>query len=114
MKNNLKIIFVPLLLVITLLGGCSAIQVGKDFDMQKFSSKVRAGTTTKTEILSWLGKPGSTGVNLDKDGETSEEWMYFFGTGTLPKMQDTRLKILQVRFSKNGVVNSYNWSTGKE
>ena len=112
-KSKLGFIVLPYLLVLTLLSGCSAVQVGKDFDVQLFNSMAKAGTTTKAQVLGWLGKPGSTGVNLDKDGEASEEWMYFYGSGTLPKMQDTRLKILQIRFSKNGTVNSYNWSTGK-
>ena len=109
-KNKLKFILVPFLLLLTLLSGCSSVQVGRDFDVQLFNSLVKAGETTKIQVQGWLGKPGSTGMSLDKDGEVSEEWMYFHGAGTLPKMQDTKLKILQIRFSKKGVINSYNWS----
>ncbi|MCW8900018.1 MAG: hypothetical protein OQK75_02705 [Gammaproteobacteria bacterium] len=112
-KNKLRFISVPFLLFLILLSGCSSVQVGRDFDVQLFSSMVKAGETNKTQVHGWLGAPSSTGVSLDKDGELSEEWLYFHGGGTLPKMQDTKIKILQIRFSKKGVIKSYNWSNSK-
>lgn len=110
-KTSLTLIaFLYLTLQLT---GCSSIQVGRDFDVQLFSSMVKAGVTTKTQVHGWLGTPNSTGVSLDKAGKQSEEWMYFYGTGALSKMESAKLKILQVRFDQSGVINSYNWSNSK-
>lgn len=103
----------PFVFLLVFLAGCSAIQIGNDFEVGLFSRMVKAGSTTKSQVQGWLGKPRSTGVSVDKDGDVTDEWMYFYGTGTLPKMQDTRLKILQVRFNKSGIVTSYNWSSDK-
>lgn len=109
-----KLFILSLFLFVTLqLTGCSSIQVGRDFDVQLFNSMVKAQTTTKAQVLGWLGSPNSTGIAVEKDGEKSDEWMYFYGTGSLSKMDDAKLKILQIRFSKNGTVNSYNWSNSK-
>lgn len=95
------------------LSACSTVQVGHDFDVQLFNSMVKSGVSTKAQIQSWIGTPSSIGASVDKDGETSEEWMYFSGVGELPKMANTHIKILQIRFDKNGVVRSYNWSNSK-
>jgi len=112
--KNYKLIISSVFLFLTLLlTGCSSIQVGREFDVQLFDSMVKTKETTKAQIVSWLGAPKSTGVSLDKDGEKSEEWMYFHGTGALSKMENAKLKILQIRFNTNGVVNSYNWSNSK-
>lgn len=112
-KNKLMFILVPFLLFLTLLSGCSSVQVGRDFDVQLFNSMVKSGKTTKTQVHQWIGSPSSTGMHVAKDGEISEEWLYFYGAGKLPKMEDTRIKILQIRFSENGVINSYNWSNSQ-
>ena len=95
------------------LSGCSSVQVGREFDVQLFNSMVKSGVTTKAQVLGWLGSPNSSGISSDKDGEISDEWMYFHGTGTLSKMEKAKLKILQIRFNKNGKVSSYNWSNSK-
>jgi len=112
-KNKLSIIPVLLLLLTLQLAGCSSLQVGQDFDVQLFNSLVKTNTTTKSQVKGWLGVPNSVGISLDKDGEVSDEWMYFYGAGSLSNMESAKLKILQIRFNKNGIINSYNWSTSK-
>lgn len=105
---------VMLFLFLTLqLGACSSIQVGRDFDVQLFNSMVKTHVSTKAQVKSWLGNPSSTGVSMDKDGEVSEEWMYYYGAGKVASKEAATLKILQIRFDKNGLVNSYNWSNSK-
>ena len=112
-KYNLSFTSIIFLLLTLQLTGCSSVQVGQDFDVQLFNTKVKANTTTKSQVKSWLGEPSSTGISLDKDGELSTEWMYFYGAGTLSNMNNAKLKILQIRFNKNGIINSYNWSNSK-
>jgi len=112
--SKYKLSFSLITLLITLqLSGCSSVQVGRDFDVQIFNSSVKANVTTKNQVKSWLGEPGSTGISLDKDGEFSTEWMYFYGAGSLSNMTNAKIKILQIRFNKNGIINSYNWSDSK-
>ena len=101
------------LLLAIALTGCSTVQVGKDFDIYAFEGKAIAGETTKSQVHNWLGAPKSTGISLNEKGERLEEWLYFYGKGQLPTMKDTDLKILQIRFDKDGIVRSYNWSGGK-
>ena len=95
------------------LTGCSSVKVGRDFDVQLFNSSAKVNITSMSQVRNWLGEPSSTGVSVDKDGELSDEWMYFYGAGTLSDMQKAKLKILQIRFNKKGVLNSYNWSNSK-
>ena len=104
---------VVFLLLTLQLAACSSVQVGREFDVQLFNSMVKAKVTTKEQVRGWLGAPTSTGVSLDKDGELSDEWVYFHGAGKLSKMENADLKILQIRFDKNGIINSYNWSNSK-
>lgn len=112
-KSKTFLTLIVFLFLTIQLSGCSSVQVGREFDVQLFNSMVKTRVTTKAQVLGWLGSPNSTGVSLDKEGEISEEWMYFYGTGTLSKMENAKLKILQIRFSKSGTVNSYNWSNSK-
>ena len=95
------------------LTACGSVQVGHDFNVRLFKSSVKANVTTQSQVKSWLGEANSKGVSLDKDGELSDEWMYFYGAGSLSDMKSARLKILQIRFNKNGIVNSYNWSSSQ-
>jgi len=113
-KNKALITSIVFLFLTLQLAGCSSVQVGRDFNVQLFNSSAKANVTTKSQVRSWLGEPGSTGISLDKDGELSDEWMYFYGAGTLSNMQNAKLKILQIRFNKNGIINSYNWSNSKQ
>lgn len=105
-----RLLFIFLTLQLT---ACSSIQIGQKFNVQLFATKAKIGVTTNTQVQAWLGSPNSTGISVDKDGEQLDEWMYFNGTGTLPKMANTKLTILQVRFNKHGVLSSYNWSDSK-
>jgi len=112
-KNKMLFTSVVFLILTLQLSGCSSVKVGRDFDVQLFNNSVKTQVTTKSEVRRWLGEPGSTGISLDKEGELSDEWMYFYGAGTLSNMQKAKLKILQIRFNKSGVINSYNWSDSK-
>lgn len=109
-QKNYYLIRVTSLFMIMLLAGCSSIKVGRDFDMQTFESIVETGETTKAQVLNKMGSPKSTGVSLNRDGERLVEWLYFYATGKLPGMDDAQLKILQIRFDKDGIMRSYNWT----
>lgn len=89
------------------------MRLRRDFEIKAFASNAQLGKTKKEQVLKWLGKPKSTGISQKADGERLEEWGYFYGTGKLPDMKDTKLKILQIRFDKKGVLRSYNWMGGK-
>ncbi|MHB8741493.1 MAG: hypothetical protein ACYC9L_00035 [Sulfuricaulis sp.] len=102
-------LYIPLLLLIGL-SACSTVQVGRNFDMQAFESRVQRGETTQAQVRGWLGNPSSVGVALDTSGERFDEWTYYYGTGQLPDMGDARLKILQIKFDRKGLVRGYDWS----
>jgi outer membrane protein assembly factor BamE (lipoprotein component of BamABCDE complex) len=93
--------------------GCSSVQVGRDFDLRVFESKAKRGVTTQAQVRGWLGAPVGTGTVVDVGGEQYEEWTYYYGEGRLPNMTDPYLKILQIKFDKQGVVRGFNWSGGK-
>jgi hypothetical protein len=112
-RFKMPAVFIVMLFFTFQLTGCSSVKVGRDFDVELFNSSAKVNITSMSQVKSWLGEPSSTGISLDKDGELSDEWMYFYGAGTLSDMQKAKLKILQVRFNKKGVLNSYNWSNSK-
>jgi outer membrane protein assembly factor BamE (lipoprotein component of BamABCDE complex) len=93
-----------------LLAGCSTVQFGHDFDPRQFDAKVERGVTSREVVRTWLGAPAASGVAVDAHGERLEEWTYYYGHGTLPSMQDTQLKILQIKFDPQGRVYSYSWT----
>ncbi|MDH5424147.1 MAG: hypothetical protein OEY29_04020 [Gammaproteobacteria bacterium] len=99
--------------LIVLLSGCSTLKIGRDFDMQVFESMVKVGETTKSQVMTKIGSPKSTGVAMNMEGERMQEWVYFYASGQLPGMKDTRLKLLQMRFDQNGILRSYNWSNSE-
>jgi outer membrane protein assembly factor BamE (lipoprotein component of BamABCDE complex) len=103
-----------LLLVAGSLSACSTVKVGHDFDVNLFANKVEQGVTTQSQVRSWLGEPGSTGVNMGGNGEKLEEWSYYFGAGEMSDMSTARVKLLQVKFDKQGRVRSYNWSSSHQ
>lgn len=94
------------------LGGCSTVQIGHDYDLATFQHTVHRGVTTQAQIRGWLGAPTSTGVAVHSDGTRFVEWTYYYGQGSFPDMSDARLKLLQIRFDAQGVVQAYNWSGG--
>jgi len=53
------------------------------------------------------------GVSLDTDGQRYDEWAYYSAEGDLPDMGAAKVKILQIKFDKQGKVRSYNWTASK-
>jgi hypothetical protein len=101
--------------VVLLLGtgnGCASVQFGKPFDLAAFESLVKVGITTQAEVRASMGEPASTGVIVNEQGQRSTRWIYYFGTGTWPRLHDGRFKMLEIRFDRDNVVRAYNWSSG--
>lgn len=97
--------------IITLLfAACSTVQVGQNFDLHAFETKINRGVSTQDQVRAWLGAPTSTGVNVDTSGERFDEWTYYSASGRLPDMAGARVKTLQIKFDKQGIVRGYNWS----
>lgn len=105
---RIQFVFVALLLT-----ACSAatFHVGGDFDAKVFAEKVERGVTTQGQVRSWLGAPTATGVSVETDGQRFNEWTYYFATGNLSNLSGVPLKILQIKYDQQGIVQGYNWST---
>jgi len=99
-----------ILLAALLLASCGTVQVGQDFDMRSFETKVERGVTTQNQVRAWLGAPTSTGINVDTGGERFDEWTYYSASGKLPDMAGAKVKILQIKFDQQGIVRGYYWS----
>ena len=112
-KNRLRLPVTSLLMIL-FLTGCSTLKIGNNFDMQAFEGIVKVGETSKSQVQTKMGSPKSKGVSLNRDGERLVEWVYFYATGKLPGMDDAQLKILQIRFDKNDILRSYNWSDSQK
>ncbi len=97
-------------IAVLFLAACSTVQVGQNFDLHTFETKVERGATTQNQVRAWLGAPTGTGVNVDTGGERFDEWTYYYGSGRLPDMAGAKVKILQIKFDKQGIVRGYNWS----
>lgn len=93
-----------------LLSACGSFQVGGDFDLAAFQSKVRRGETTQAQVQRILGAPDGTGVSVETGGERYTQWTYYYGSGNLSDTSNTRLKMLQIKFDSSGVVRAYNWT----
>jgi hypothetical protein len=89
---------------------CATVQLGHDFDVQTFETRVVSGKSTRQDIKTWLGTPTSTGISVHADGKQTEKWTYYHGQGKLPGLKNARLKLLEVEFDNQGVVYSYTWS----
>ena len=98
-----------LMAIATLLTACANVEFGRDFDLTRFQTHIQHGVTTQQQVSTWLGPPASTGTVVDTDGAPFERWMYYYGSGKLPRMQGARMKTLEIRFDANKVVKSYNW-----
>ena len=98
------------LIIAVLLGACSTVQVGQDFDIHTLEMKIKRGATTQNQVRTWLGAPTSEGISVDTGGNSYDEWAYYFASGKLPSMSNAKVKILQIKFDKQGVVRGYNWS----
>ncbi|MGA7749385.1 MAG: hypothetical protein WCA63_04495 [Gallionella sp.] len=103
-----------ILLSIFLLSACGTVKVGRDFDVGVFAAKLEQGVTTQDMVRSWLGEPTSVGVSLATDGERFDEWAYYYAEGEIADMSKPKVKILQIKFDKQGKVRSYNWSASKQ
>jgi len=93
-----------------LLSACGSFQIGGNFDLAAFESKVERGKSTQADVQRWLGAPDSRGVSVETDGARYTQWTYYYGTGNLSGPTNARVKLLQVKFDRAGVVRAYNWS----
>lgn len=103
-----------ILLSFFLLTACASVKVGRDFDVGVFAAKTEYGVTTQSMVRSWLGEPSSVGISMATDGERFDEWDYFFAEGQMPDMSAAKVKILQIKFDKQGKVRAYNWTASKQ
>lgn len=101
---------VAIVLLISALAACSAVQVGQDFDLRAFEARIERGVSTQSQVRAWLGAPAGVGVNVDTGGERFEEWTYYSASGRLPDMAGAKVKMLQIKFDKQGIVRGYSWS----
>lgn len=97
-------------LIALFFAACSTAYVGQNFDLHAFETKIERGVSTQSQVRAWLGAPTGTGVNVDTGGEWFDEWTYYYGSGRLPDMAGAKVKILQIKFDKQGIVRGYNWS----
>ena len=97
-------------LIVLSLAACGTVQVGRDFDMRTFETRIERGATKQSDVRAWLGVPNGTGVNVDTGGEHFDEWTYYFASGKLSDMPSAKVKMLQIKFDKQGIVRGYNWS----
>ena len=109
-QNKYRVIQLVSFFMILVLTGCGSLQIGRDFDVKAFESMAEVGKTSKTQVRKVLGPPKTSGISINRDGERLVEWVYFFATGEMSKMDNARLKILQIRFDQNAIIRSYNWS----
>jgi hypothetical protein len=100
---------IPLVLLIS---ACTTVKVGEEFDISTFTAKVQRGVTTQSDVKGWLGAPAGTGVSVETSGDRYDEWIYYHGAVKVPGSKDSRVRVLQIKFDRNGVVRGYNWSGG--
>ena len=51
---------------------------------------------------------------MTSDGKRYDEWDYYYAEGELPDMSKAKVKILQIKFDKQGKVSSYNWTASRQ
>jgi len=107
--TNRKVYMIALILA---LSGCAAVEIGRDFNNQKFVASVQRGVTTQSEIHQWLGEPASIGVHVETTGKQYTRWVYYFGTGKPPRFEDVHFKNLEILFDDAKLVQGYQWSGG--
>lgn len=103
---------IAVLTTIIFLAACSAtaFHLGNDFDANLFTAKIERSVTTQNQVRTWLGSPTSTGSRVETDGTQYDEWTYYFAAGKFHDLSSTQLKILQIKFDRNGIVQGYSWS----
>ena len=97
-------------ILIAMLSACGSFQIGGNFDLAAFEAKVERGKSTQADVQRWLGNPDSRGVSVETDGGRYTQWTYYYGTGNLSGPTNARVKLLQVKFDRAGLVRAYNWS----
>lgn len=98
-------------LLVSALAACGTVRVGQDFDLHAFETRVERGSTTQSQVRAWLGEPTGTGVSVDTGGERFDEWIYYSAFGQLADMPGARVKTLQIKFDRQGIVRGYNWTS---
>ncbi len=93
-----------------LLGACTTVRFGQDFDPVKFQEWVKQGETSRQQVQNFLGAPTSQGEVIESDGKRYSRWLYYYGHGRIHRMADAQFKMLEVRFDEQDKVVSYNWS----
>ena len=106
--------FTVILFAVFLLSACGSVKVGRDFDVGVFTAKFEQGATTQSQVRTWLGEPASVGISMASDGKRYDEWDYYYAEGELPDMSKAKVKILQIKFDKQGKVCSYNWTASRQ
>ncbi|HEU0282157.1 MAG TPA: hypothetical protein VFQ99_00050 [Gallionella sp.] len=53
---------IAIVLLISMLAACGTVQVGQDFDVHAFETKIERGISTQNQVRAWLGAPAGTGV----------------------------------------------------
>lgn len=101
-------------IIALLLTACGTVQIGRDFDVRAMEAKIERGVTTQNQIRTWLGTPTGSGVNVDTGGERFDEWTYYFASGKLSGISNPAVKMLQIKFDKQGIVRGYNWSASDQ
>lgn len=89
--------------------GCATIELGRNIDLSQIDQQLKIGKTTQEELRQLLGPPLAMGVE-HRPQLLLEEWTYYSGSGKLPSLKHARLQILQIRFTHEGIVESYNWT----
>lgn len=105
-----RISLILAIILSTTLSACATVQLGRQFDLNAFASRVERGVTTQAQVQQWLGAPKGTGTVVSTGGETYEEWTYFYGYGKMGNMSHAEMKMLQIKFDRQGIVRGYNYS----
>lgn len=87
--------------LVLLLAGC--VSVGQEFPTPT-AETIRGGITTKTELRKLFGSPTQVGI---EDGDPTWTWVYVQAGG----FRQTLSKELHVKFTKQDVVKSYNYTS---
>lgn len=87
--------------LIMLLGGC--ISVGTEFPTPT-AAMIKNGVTTRTELVQLFGSPTQVGI---EDGDRTWTWVYV----KAGSFRQTLSKELHVKFTTQGVVKSYSYTS---
>lgn len=112
--------FAAVSLSIVLVTGCATVTVGTEFDSSKIS-KIKTGTSTKTDVLSYVGQP----LRKSTSPDGISVWSYSFMTsaskmtaksfipivGMNARKTERESKDLTVSFNKSEVVDACTYKT---